>query len=540
VAMNDKNATIVLTRDSVPRLVVQKGPQAGTSFPLIEDQLQIGRDEDLQIVLQDRMTSRRHARVDWQHGQHGIEDLGSSNGTFVNNRQITNRQPLKPGDKILIGQTLLLFQTAETQLDTLTSEPPPPAAQTQVLKKPRIERDAIPSRHILTTASQANTRLGHENLGFLSETHGFLPTSPPLLKLPSGYEVWDEIAESLPELWRAIRIRQTLQDMPVLSAEKEELPDEYLLRASVIMSMLAHAYHRISDNPPDKPMPDGVQLPWEQITRRLERLAPHLSYIDLILYNWKLINPELEDPIRLNNLELLVSTVDNQEERVLYLMQVEAHHKMAPLTGAMVRAQEAVYRDDVEALKKELIYITDGIQRFGHKVFMALNPNPYSDTFVDPVIWAKTVAPFAVPIDKDTVGPSGVSAPSFHMLDIFFSRHHYDTHLGKEMLNMRNWYPKHWRDFFEALNEISVTEYVEKRGDPILKGIYKEAAMVYAGDSGFLSVHKLKAYGYLDIGFKVGRSVTIGGFSGLFKDRIWDLKPLILKAIPQNGSNGLC
>jgi sulfite reductase (NADPH) flavoprotein alpha-component len=502
-------------------LVVQEGPQAGTSFSLIEDQVQIGRGEDMQIVLQDRMTSRRHAQVVWQHGQHGIEDLGSSNGTFVNNLQITNRQPLKPGDKILIGQTLLVFQTAETQLDKLTSEPPP-AVQTLVRKVPRIERDAIPSRHILTTASQANTRLGHENLGFLSETHGFLPTSPPLLKLPSGYEVWDGIAESLPELWRAIRIRQALQDMPVLSADKEELPDEYLLRASVIMSMLAHAYHRISDNPPDKPMPDGIQLPWEQIARRLERPAPHLSYIDLILYNWKLVNPELEDPIQLNNLELLVSTVDNQEERVLYLMQVEAHHKMAPLTGAMVRAQEAVYRDDVEALKKELIFITDGIQRFGNKIFMALNPNPYSDTFVDPVVWAKTVAPFAVPIAKDTVGPSGVSAPSFHMLDIFFSRHHYDTHLGKEMLNMRNWYPKHWRDFFEALSEISVTEYVEKRGDPILKGIYKEAAMVYAGDSGFLSRHKLKAYGYLDIGFKVGRSVTIGGFSGLFKDRIWD------------------
>ncbi|VAW33929.1 hypothetical protein MNBD_CHLOROFLEXI01-3373, partial [hydrothermal vent metagenome] len=68
----------------------------------------------------------------------------------------------------------------------------------------------------------------------------------------------------------------------------------------------------------------------------------------------------------------------------------------------------------------------------------------------------------------------------------------------------------------------SVAEYVEKRNDPILDGIYKEAAMGYAGDSGFLTVHKIKAYGYLDIAFKVGRSVTIGGFSGLFKDRVWD------------------
>lgn len=522
MVVDDTNDTVLLTQDATPRLVVQKGPQAGTGFQLNEGQLRIGRGDDLEIVLQDPMTSRLHARVDWQDGQPGIEDLGSSNGTFVNNVQVTNRRTLNPGDRVLIGQTVLLYQTEAAQAETPTSESSLPAAKTEVLKKPRNDRDVIPSRLILTTASQANTRLGHENLGFLSETHGFLPTSPPLLKLPSGYEVWDEMADSLPDLWRAIRIRQALQDMPVLSADKEELPDEYLLRASVIMSMLAHAYHRISDNPPNKPMPASVQLPWEQITRRLERLAPHLSYIDLILYNWKLINPDLDDPISLENLELLVSTVDNQEERVLYLMQVEAHHKIAPLTGAMVRSQEAVYRDDVEALKKELISITDGIQRFGHKIFMALNPNPYSDTFVDPVVWAKTVAPFAVPITEGTVGPSGVSAPSFHMLDIFFSRHHYDTHLGKEMLNMRNWYPKHWRDFFEALNEISVAEYVEKRDDPVLNGIYKEAAMVYAGDSGFLNRHKLKAYGYLDIGFKVGRSVTIGGFSGLFKDRIWD------------------
>ncbi|MCP4422200.1 MAG: hypothetical protein GY805_36780 [Chloroflexi bacterium] len=342
--------------------------------------------------------------------------------------------------------------------------------------------------------------------------------------MPPGYEAWDEIAASLPDLWRAIRVRQEFQNIPVLSAAKEDLPDEYLLRASVIISMLAHAYHRISADPPDKPMPDGIQLPWEQITRRLDRLAPHLSYIDLILYNWKLVDPNLaDDPFGLNNLELLVSTVDNQEEKVLYLMQVEAHYKIGPITGAIVRAQEAVYHNDVEALKKELIFITDRMQQFGDKIFMALNPNPYSDTFVDPVVWAKTVAPFAVPFAEGTVGPSGVGAPLFHMLDVFFSRHDYSSHLGTEMLNMRKWYPKHWRDFFEALEEISVAEYVVKRNDPILSGIYKEAAMGYVGESGFLTVHRIKAYGYLDIAFKVGRSVTIGGFSGLFKDRVWDI-----------------
>jgi sulfite reductase alpha subunit-like flavoprotein len=196
---------------------------------------------------------------------------------------------------------------------------------------------------------------------------------------------------------------------------------------------------------------------------------------------------------------------------------------MGSMVGSMVRAQEAALARDVEALKREMIAITGGIQHFATKTFMALNPNPYSATFVDPVVWAKTVAPFAVPIAEGTVGPSGVGAPAFHMLDTFFDRVDYDTHLGHEMLQMRSWYPKHWRAFFDAVSEVSVAAFVEQSDDPVLNGIYKEAALSYAGDGGFLSQHMIKAYGYLDIAFKVGRSVTIGGFSGSFSDRVWDL-----------------
>jgi sulfite reductase (NADPH) flavoprotein alpha-component len=501
-------------------LIVEKGEMDGTTIPITKHQVVIGRDIGVvDVVVKDRLASRRHARISWMAIEYVIEDLNSSNGTILNGKLLTKLQLLKSGDRIGIGKSTLLFQVAgdEAPDELMTGQTKVP-----IRPKPR-DLDMVPSRMILDNATQANQRLGHENLGFLSETYGFLPTSPPPLKLPPGYEAWDEIAKRMPELWRTIRVRQTLLDLPVLSASKKDLPDEYLLRASVIISIFAHSYHRISAVPPEKPMPEGVQLPWEQITRRLDRLAPHLSYIDLILYNWKLVDPNLADPFRIDNLELLVSTVDNQEEKVLYLMQVEAHFKIAPIIGAVVRAHEAVHQDDIESLKRELIFITDGIQHFGHKTFMALNLNPHSDTFVDPVVWAKTVAPFAVPITEGTVGPSGVSAPAFHMLDTFFSRHHYDTHLGKEMIHMRDWYPKHWQDFFEALGEISVAEYVEKRDDPILRGIYKEAAMAYAGESGFLSRHKIKAYGYLDTAFKVGRSVTIGGFSGLFKDRVWDL-----------------
>lgn len=501
-------------------IVVETGQMVGTTTPVSKHQIIIGRDAGMADVgIGDALASPRHARISWKGMEYVIEDLNSSSGTILNGESISTPHVLTSGDRINIGDSSMLFelQSSEAPTESVTSQP-----ITETTAVPD-NRDMIPSRLVLETATQINRRLGHENLGFLTESHGFLPTSLPLLNMPSGFEAWDEIAERMPELWRNVRVRQALRDLPVLDASEENLPDEYLLRASVIMSILAHSYHRISAEPPDAPMPEGVQLPWEQVSRRLDRLAPHLSYIDLMLYNWKLTDPDIDDPIRLENLELLVSTVDNQEEKVLYLMQVEAHYKIAPIIGAVVRAQEAVKRDDVEALKKELVFIADGIQYFGQNTFMYLNPNPHSDTFVDPVVWAKTVAPFAVPIVEGTVGPSGVSAPLFHMLDTFFGRHRYDSHLGKEMLNMREWYPKHWRDFFDSLGEISVGEYVKERNDSILSGIFKEAAMVYAGESGFLTRHKIKAYGYLDIAFKVGRSVTIGGFSGLFKDRVWDL-----------------
>jgi sulfite reductase alpha subunit-like flavoprotein/pSer/pThr/pTyr-binding forkhead associated (FHA) protein len=522
VAVNDKNATLVLNESEIPRLVIEKGPQMGESFALNGEPLTIGRSDEMQVVLQDQMTSRRHARIDWQNGKPAIEDLGSSNGTFVNNVQITLPHLLNPGDKIQIGQTILRFQKVETQKESQTLKLPPLPAKTQTLRRPHDDRAFVPSRMILTTASQANQRSGDENLGFLSESHGIMPVTPPLLYLPPGYEAWDEMAESLPELFRSLRVRKALEAMPVLGASKEELPDRYLLRASCVMSMLAHSYHRVEAAPPSRAMPESIQHPWEEISQRLNRPAPHLAYIDLIMYNWRMVDPQRNDPMRVENLRLLVPTVDNKEERIFYLTQIEILAQCTPIIGALVRAQEAVSRDDPEALKRELILIAEGLEQVTYKSFMKINPNPHSDSYVDPVIWAKTVAPFAVPIDKNTAGPSGTSAPIFHILDTFFGRQKYDTRFGKEMIHLRDWYPRHWQNFIEALSEISVTDYVQTRGDAPLKGILKDVTQAYAGDRGFLSRHRLKVYGFLDIAFKVGRSVTITGFTGLFKDRTWD------------------
>lgn len=106
-------------------LVIRQGPQAGMSFPLVGNQAIVGREEGLDITLQDPEASRRHARLSWQAGQFVIEDLGSTNGTFVNGVQITTPQVLNAGDSVGIGQTALVFQVEGARMGGAQYQPAP-------------------------------------------------------------------------------------------------------------------------------------------------------------------------------------------------------------------------------------------------------------------------------------------------------------------------------------------------------------------------------------------------------------------------------
>ena len=188
-----------------------------------------------------------------------------------------------------------------------------------------------------------------------------------------------------------------------------------------------------------------------------------------------------------------------------------------------MRAQEAVHQDDFEALKQELRLITDSLYSATHDSLMKIKLNPHSGPYyVDPVVWAKAVGPLAVSYEEGVPGPSGIASPIFHLLDEFFGRKSYDTKLGHEMNFVRDWYPKHWQEFLKAVGQVSVSDYVANHRSKTLKGIFQEARQSYMADTGFLGRHRLKVYGYLETAFKVGRSVTIGSFSGKFKDRAWN------------------
>jgi hypothetical protein len=105
-----EDQTVMASGWSQAKLVVRQGPQTGTSFPLPPHSTEIGRDETADISLQDPEMSRRHVRISWQEGRYILEDLNSTNGTFLNNTRVTAAQRLSPGDKIRMGQYVLEFQ----------------------------------------------------------------------------------------------------------------------------------------------------------------------------------------------------------------------------------------------------------------------------------------------------------------------------------------------------------------------------------------------------------------------------------------------
>ena len=83
------------------------GKYQGGEFPLrMEREIIIGRSSDLDMVLVEDMVSRKHAKISTQAGQIVIQDLGSTNGTFVNGEKIEEAR-LKEGDRILIGTSII-------------------------------------------------------------------------------------------------------------------------------------------------------------------------------------------------------------------------------------------------------------------------------------------------------------------------------------------------------------------------------------------------------------------------------------------------
>ncbi len=93
-------------------LEIVEGDSAGRTFPLSQP-LEVGRNQTLGIVLGDVEVSRRHARLTPSNGTVVVEDLGSRNGSFVNEQPIDGPREARPGDRVRVGLTVFELRSAQ-------------------------------------------------------------------------------------------------------------------------------------------------------------------------------------------------------------------------------------------------------------------------------------------------------------------------------------------------------------------------------------------------------------------------------------------
>lgn len=127
------------------QLTMRSGPNPGIVYALEGDQISIGRDSTNDIAVNDAEVSRRHARLTFQGGKYVLDDLGSTNGTFVNGQRLTGPRVLKSGEVVSLGeQIVFVFESvggdpgatiasprnAVAAARPVPSTPPPPPPQT--------------------------------------------------------------------------------------------------------------------------------------------------------------------------------------------------------------------------------------------------------------------------------------------------------------------------------------------------------------------------------------------------------------------------
>jgi hypothetical protein len=88
-------------------MIVTEGALAGTRITLADTPITIGRADDSTLVLNDDYASTRHARLVPRAGQWLVEDLGSTNGTYLDRAKVTGLTPVPLGVPIRVGRTVL-------------------------------------------------------------------------------------------------------------------------------------------------------------------------------------------------------------------------------------------------------------------------------------------------------------------------------------------------------------------------------------------------------------------------------------------------
>jgi len=143
------------------KLILSESKSSPTEYELTESEIIIGRDPDVDITIPSPVVSRRHARLSRDGDNYVIEDLGSSNGTFINGKRVNERQLLKSGDQVKLGQAIVLdYSAPHNEQATVVSKISDPSAsvlETQIEQNINFDDlEAAPPKLVITVAGESS------------------------------------------------------------------------------------------------------------------------------------------------------------------------------------------------------------------------------------------------------------------------------------------------------------------------------------------------------------------------------------------------
>jgi|GEM_PF-1443371 len=157
-------------------LELQSVPNPGMLFPMTPHETTIGRDFSNKIVIRHKSVSRGHGIFEWQDGFHVYMDLGSANGSWINNAPVTHPLPITDGDVLSLGQTVNLIYRERDPKDM--TDYAPRNSQTNTDMQSRTELASIPKAEIYLSFSEGQYELAemlYENMSIIGSKVWFKP-----------------------------------------------------------------------------------------------------------------------------------------------------------------------------------------------------------------------------------------------------------------------------------------------------------------------------------------------------------------------------
>jgi pSer/pThr/pTyr-binding forkhead associated (FHA) protein len=179
------------------RLIVRRGPQPNQTYDLNKDIITIGRDITNDIVINDPEVSRHHLRFSRGARGYSLEDLGSTNGTFINGQRLSGAKPLNNGDMLGLGETVTL---GYEMVRMPSSAPPEDGGAVDITAPNPVASQPPPQQPVYTSqpppeqqADYGQQPAQQSNYGGAEFADAF-NSSPPSPQPPAGgyYEEYDE------------------------------------------------------------------------------------------------------------------------------------------------------------------------------------------------------------------------------------------------------------------------------------------------------------------------------------------------------------